>query len=65
MTSLRTIWGLELDKLNSIAKGSDSELLKSAQEFFDKGYIEQDGRIIRLTQAGKLYADHVAASLFF
>jgi len=65
MTSLRTIWGLELDKLNSIAKGSDSEVLKSAQEFFDKGYIEQDGRIIRLTQAGKLYADHVAASLFF
>ncbi|MGN6180503.1 MAG: hypothetical protein ACTHNW_15050 [Mucilaginibacter sp.] len=65
MTSLRTIWGLDLDKLNSIAKGSDAELLKSAGEFFEKGYIELQDRIIRLTQTGKLYADHVAAELFF
>lgn len=65
MTSLRTMWGLELDKLNSIAKGSEDELLKSAEEFFEKGYIELKDRVIRLTQTGKLYADHVAAELFF
>ncbi len=65
MTSLRTMWGLDLDKLNTIAKGSDSELLKAAEQFFDKGYIEMDERVIRLTQTGKLYADHVAAELFF
>jgi oxygen-independent coproporphyrinogen-3 oxidase len=65
MTSLRTQWGLDLDKLNSIAKGSDTELLKNAPEFFEKGYIEQQNRIIRLTPTGKLYADHVAGELFF
>lgn len=65
MTSLRTIWGLDLDKLNSIAKGTDAELLKSAEEFFEKGYIELQDRMIRLTQTGKLYADHIAAELFF
>lgn len=65
MTSLRTIWGLELDKLNAIAKGSADDVLKNADEFFEKGYIEMTDRVIRLTQEGKLYADHVAAELFF
>jgi oxygen-independent coproporphyrinogen III oxidase len=65
MTSLRTMWGLDLDRLNAIAKGSEVELLKPAQEFFEKGYIELNERIIRLTQTGKLYADHVAGELFF
>lgn len=65
MTSLRTIWGLELDKLNTIAKSSSDEFLKNAGEFFEKGYIELNDRVIRLTQTGKLYADHVAAELFF
>lgn len=65
MTSIRTMWGLDLDKLNAIAKGSDAELLKNAPEFFDKGYIELNDRVLRLTQTGKLYADHVAAELFF
>lgn len=65
MTSLRTMWGLELDKLNSIAKGSGDELLKNAEQFFEKEYFELQDRIIRLTKTGKLYADHVAAELFF
>lgn len=65
MTSIRTMWGLDLDKLNAIAKGSDAELLKNAPEFLDKGYVELNDRVLRLTQTGKLYADHVAAELFF
>jgi oxygen-independent coproporphyrinogen-3 oxidase len=65
MTSLRTIWGLDLVKLNSIAKGSADELLKPAQRFFDSDWLAQKDHIITLTQAGKLYADHIAAELFF
>lgn len=65
MTSLRTMWGLNLDELSSIAPASAYELLKAAQPFFDKGWIRQNDKTIFLTQTGKLYADHIAAELFF
>ncbi len=65
MTSLRTIWGLSMDKLNLIASGSSVQLLKSAGQFFNNGWITQDNGIIYLTQTGKLYADNIASGLFF
>jgi len=65
MTSLRTIWGLNLLTLENIAAGSSAELLKAAQSFFEKGWISQKEKNISLTQNGKLYADHIASQLFF
>ena len=65
MTSLRTMWGLDIDKLNSIAAASANVLLNEAVPFFDKEWIEQKDNIIYLTQTGKLYADHIASVLFF
>jgi len=65
MTSLRTMWGLDLDKLNSIAAASAIELVLAARRFFDKGWIEQKDNVIYLTQTGKLYADNIASGLFF
>ncbi len=65
MTSLRTMWGLDMNKLNAIAAASANVLIKAAQLFFDKGWITQQNNIIYLTQTGKLYADHIASGLFF
>lgn len=65
MTSLRTQWGLNLEQLNSIAKGASDPLLKAAEEFLEKGWIIQKDQTIYLTQTGKLYADHIASELFF
>jgi oxygen-independent coproporphyrinogen-3 oxidase len=65
MTSLRTMWGLDIDKLNSIAAASANVLLTEAVPFFDKEWIVQKDNIIYLTQTGKLYADHIASGLFF
>jgi oxygen-independent coproporphyrinogen-3 oxidase len=65
MTSLRTIWGLDLDHLNTIAAASANQLLINAQTYFEREWIEQKGRVIYLTQTGKLYADHIASALFF
>lgn len=65
MTSLRTMWGLHLDKLESIAAGTPAILLKEAIPFFDKGWLYRDGDVLTLTQSGKLYADHIAGELFF
>lgn len=65
MTSLRTMWGLDLNKLNSIAAGASDELMKSAIEFLEREWISHEDNKIYLTQSGKLYADHIASQLFF
>ena len=65
MTSLRTIWGLELKKLDAIANGAAKELLPEALRFIDQGWIYQKDGTLFLTQTGKLYADKIAAELFF
>jgi oxygen-independent coproporphyrinogen-3 oxidase len=65
MTSLRTIWGLDLNKLNSIAAAASIQLLIAAEEYLEKGWIIQKENIIYLTPTGKLYADNIAAGLFF
>ena len=65
MTSLRTMWGLDLDKLNAIAPASATVLLKAAYIYFDRGWITRKENIIYLTKTGKLYAGAIAADLFF
>ncbi|EHQ26692.1 radical SAM family heme chaperone HemW [Mucilaginibacter paludis] len=65
MTSLRTIWGLDIQKLESISKYSGEQLLKAAEEFFEKGWINRKEQILTLSAEGKLYADHIASELFF
>ena len=65
MTSLRTMWGLELNRLNSIAPASSDQVLVAARRFFDNQWIEQKDEIIYLTSMGKLYADNIASGLFF
>jgi len=65
MTSLRTIWGLDMDKLNSIAPAASTPLLIAAQNYFEREWITQKDNTIYLTPTGKLYADQIASELFF
>ncbi len=65
MTSLRTMWGLDLNKLEEISKYAAEQLLKNAEEFLYKGWVSQSGQTLTLTQEGKLYADKIASDLFF
>jgi oxygen-independent coproporphyrinogen-3 oxidase len=65
MTSLRTMWGLDLDKLESIAVGAQTQLLKPAAEFLEREWIQQVDNKLILTREGQLYADTIAAELFF
>lgn len=65
MTSLRTMWGLDMDKLNGIASASANQLLIAAEPYFDRGWITQKEKTIYLTPTGKLYADKVTSELFF
>ena len=61
MTSLRTHWGMDMEKVGDEKQKS---LVKAALEDIDTTFYTIDGSIIRLTQAGKHYADRIASDLF-
>jgi oxygen-independent coproporphyrinogen-3 oxidase len=65
MTSLRTMWGCDLNK---IADEWDSDLAvrveKSSHLFQEKRWIAQDGMTLKLTTAGRLFADRIASEMF-
>ena len=66
MTSLRTIEGLDLAKLNNEFgnKYEEKLLLKSNKYILTKKLSAKDSSLI-LTNEGKLFADGIAADLFF
>jgi oxygen-independent coproporphyrinogen-3 oxidase len=65
MTSLRTMWGLDLDKI-ATDFGTDYKnyLLNNTQEFLEKEQLIINNQNIKLSVTGKLYADAIAAELF-
>lgn len=65
MTTLRTAWGVDLNKIES-DYGSDYKnlLQQNLKEFTDKGWILTTENIVTLSKEGKLFADHIAAELF-
>jgi oxygen-independent coproporphyrinogen-3 oxidase len=65
MTSLRTIWGIDLNTFSSTFGNEALQHLKEqANSYFDKGYISNSNNTITLTRNGKLYADGIASDLF-
>ncbi|MBL4677347.1 MAG: radical SAM family heme chaperone HemW [Mucilaginibacter sp.] len=65
MTPLRTIWGLELNRLDGIASGASSTLIKIAEKYISEGKVLKTGSVLTLSAEGKLYADAIAAEMFF
>ena len=65
MTALRTIWGVDLLKVEQDL-GSDyrKSLESSIGQFIEKGWLLNEGNIVTLTTEGKLFADYIAAQLF-
>lgn len=65
MTSIRTMWGMDLRKIETdFGKGYAEQIRESLDEAFDKDWIKEQDKNIALTQKGKLFADHIAAELF-
>jgi oxygen-independent coproporphyrinogen III oxidase len=66
LTSLRTIWGTDLNWLKS---NFDFDLVKekkeTVQQLFQQNLIKFDNDKLLLSKEGKLLADSIAASLFF
>lgn len=65
MTSLRTLWGCDLNKIEQ-EYGLDAarSVEKSSHLFQEKNWIIQKERLLLLTPSGKLFADRIAGELF-
>lgn len=65
MTSLRTMWGSDLQKITD-EWGTDyvKEIIKSSEEYLDKGQLVFADNKLTLTNDGKLFADRIAGELF-
>ena len=65
MTSLRTMWGCDLNKIRAEWGSSIVQKTKSASQIFqEKKWLTLHEHKLLLTDAGKLFADHIAAELF-
>ena len=66
MTSLRTIEGLDLEKINSLfGTNHVNQLLNASKKYIQSEKIIQQNNRLILTKQGKLFADGIAADLFF
>jgi len=65
MTSLRTMWGIDLQKIKAIyGEAFLEETLHNLRNFEDKNWLSITGGIVTLNKEGKLFADHIASELF-
>lgn len=66
MTSLRTMEGLDLDQVSNIFGEEKSNTIKAAGSRYEStGKIKAVNNKLILTKEGKLFADGIAADLFF
>jgi len=64
-TSLRTIWGVDLDYLSKkFLENIIEHFLKEIAKWIEKGYIQKTNEKYTLTQKGKAFADGVSSDLF-
>ena len=65
MTGLRTIWGVDLNRIeNEFGSETLTYLKKQAAKFLDDGLLLLDGHILQTTTKGKFLTDGIASDLF-
>ncbi len=64
MMGLRTKWGCAKSELEAIVPDSDIGIFVAAQTYIDQGLMTDSEAVLRLTRAGKYYADQIASDLF-
>jgi len=62
MTSLRTMEGLKLERLDKVAA---EKLKEASRKYIDSGLAKLESNSLILTRQGRLLADGIAADLFF
>ncbi|PRD54050.1 radical SAM family heme chaperone HemW [Sphingobacterium gobiense] len=66
MTSLRTMWGIDLEKvIHDFSNEMAQQLQTQIAPFIEQQHVERvQGRFFKLTAKGKLMADYIASELF-
>ncbi|AMQ00667.1 Coproporphyrinogen III oxidase [Pedobacter cryoconitis] len=65
MTSLRTMWGTDLQKIgNEFGKIFLEDTLKNIIPFLQRDWLKNENNRLILTPDGKLFADYIASELF-
>lgn len=65
MTSLRTMWGTDLQKIgNEFGKIFLEDTLKNIVPFLQRNWLINENNRLILTPDGKLFADYIASELF-
>ncbi|TKC12212.1 radical SAM family heme chaperone HemW [Pedobacter polaris] len=65
MTSLRTMWGTDIEKIGrDFGENYVVEIRNQIEPFIEKGQLAVENNIVKLTGQGKLFADGIAAGLF-
>lgn len=65
MTSLRTMWGTNLTKIEAdFGKLFKADTLKNIVPFLERNWLIHQDDHLTLTPDGKLFADHIASELF-
>lgn len=65
MTSLRTMWGMDMMKIEKDFGAEVLSLIKnSIQQYKIKNHLYTENGIVKLTREGKLFADRIASDLF-
>jgi oxygen-independent coproporphyrinogen-3 oxidase len=65
MTSLRTMWGCNLETIRKkFGNERAEEFFKQAMQYVNDGLMIQQKQNFILTKKGKLFADRIAAEMF-
>jgi oxygen-independent coproporphyrinogen-3 oxidase len=64
MTSLRTMWGTDLQTVAAYGKVFLEDTTKNIKPFIERNWLKTEGNKIMLTAEGKLFADYIASELF-
>ena len=65
LTGLRTMWGLDMERINSFGHQYQAHLTKVLETQINEGSVSTKDNHIYLTREGKLYADNVAQEFFY
>ena len=65
MTSLRTMWGADLEHIaNIFGESRKAYFLREADKFLRQNLLRREGSVFYITEEGKLFADGIASTLF-
>ena len=65
MTSLRTMWGTDLQKIgDEYGKIFLEDTMKNIVPFIQRDWLKNENNKLILTPDGKLFADYIASELF-